>query len=300
MASSMFQQLMIPIFSGKNYDNWAFRMKLAFDSYELTDIVMNGYTEPQDESILSADEKKKLDENRQKSKRALQIIGQALDDSVVGRIKPATTAKQAWDILETTYQGTSKVKIAKLQALRREFENLQMKDSDSIDQFTYRVMELVNQIRQNGDELADQKVVEKVLRSLPRKFDAIVVVIEESKDLTKYSMDELVGSLKNYEDRLNRNDNTSLEHAFKTQMTFGRGREEEIQVSEEEEEEEEIIFKEKKERVKTQEEGEIKISTQGKAITIRHLKGMTNQRFNVITTRSMVTLQMNAKRDKQI
>jgi hypothetical protein len=37
-------------------------------------------------------------------------------------------------------------------------------------------------------------------------------------------MDELVGSLKNYEDRLNRNDNTSLEHAFKTQMTFGRGR----------------------------------------------------------------------------
>jgi hypothetical protein len=83
---------------------------------------------------------------------------------------------------------------------------------------------LVSQIRQNGDELADQKVVEKVLRSLPRKFDALVVVIEESKDLTTYSMDELVGSLKNYEDRLNRNDNTSLEHAFKTQMTFGRDR----------------------------------------------------------------------------
>ena len=81
---------MIPTFSGKIYDNWAFRMKLAFDSYELTDIVMNGYTEPQDESILSVDENKKLDENRQKSKRALQIIGQALDDSIVGRIKPAT------------------------------------------------------------------------------------------------------------------------------------------------------------------------------------------------------------------
>jgi hypothetical protein len=155
-------------------------MKLAFDSYELTYIVMSGYTEPQDESSLSVDEKKKLDENRQKSKRDLQIIGQALDDSVVGRIKPTTTSNQAWDILETTYQGTSKVKIAKLQALRREFENLQMKDSDSIDEFTYRVTELVNQIRQNGNEL-----VEKVLRSFPRKFDAIVVVIEESKDLTK-------------------------------------------------------------------------------------------------------------------
>jgi hypothetical protein len=37
---------MIPIFSGKNYDNWAFRMKLTFDSYELSNIVMIGYTEP--------------------------------------------------------------------------------------------------------------------------------------------------------------------------------------------------------------------------------------------------------------
>ena len=53
----MYQQLMIPTFFGKNYDNWEFRMKLTFDSYELSDIVVIGYTEPQDESILSVDEK---------------------------------------------------------------------------------------------------------------------------------------------------------------------------------------------------------------------------------------------------
>ena len=64
----MFQQLMIPTFSGKNYDNWAFRMKLTFDSYELSYIVMIGYTEPQVESVLS------VDENRQNNKRALQKI----------------------------------------------------------------------------------------------------------------------------------------------------------------------------------------------------------------------------------
>jgi hypothetical protein len=223
MASGMYQQLMIPTFSWKNYDK-SFRMKLTFDSYDLLDIVMIGYIEPQDEYVLSVDEKQNLDENRKNNKRDLQIIGKALDDSVVGRIKLATTAKQAWEILETTYQGTIKVKIAKLQALRREFENLQLKDPDSIDQFTNIVMELVNQIRQNGDELEDQKVAEKVLRSFPRKFDPIVVVIEESKDLTTYSMDALVVSLKNYEDRLSRNNNISLEYEFKTQISFGRGR----------------------------------------------------------------------------
>ena len=104
---------------------------------------------------MSVDEKKNLDENRKKNKRDLQIIGQALDNLIIGRIKLATTAKQAWAIVETTYQGTRKVKIAKLQALKREFENLQMKYFDSIYEFTYRVIYLVNQIRKNGDELVD-------------------------------------------------------------------------------------------------------------------------------------------------
>jgi hypothetical protein len=70
-----------------------------------------------------------------------------LDDYIVGRIKAAITTKKAWDILETTYQGTSKVKNSKLQTLRREFENFQMKDFDSINKFTYHVTDPVNQIR---------------------------------------------------------------------------------------------------------------------------------------------------------
>ena len=45
-------------------------------------------------------------------------------------------------------------------------------------------MNLVNQIRLNSDELTNQKIVEKILRSLLIKFDNIVVAIEESKDLS--------------------------------------------------------------------------------------------------------------------
>lgn len=190
-------------------------MKLIFNFEDLSKIVENGYTEPQDESTLSTNAKNKLSENKKKNKRDLQIIGRGLDDSVIGRINPTIIAKQAWDILETTYQGTGKVKLSRLQALRKEFENLQMSDSDSVDQFENCVMNLVNQIRMNVDEIIDQKVVEKILRSFPTKFDTIVVPIEETKDLSTYLIDELFGTLKNYELRLNRNNNTSLESAFK-------------------------------------------------------------------------------------
>ena len=48
------------------------------------------------------------------------------------KIASAASSKMAWDILETCYQGVSKVKIAKLQNLKRNFENLKMKDNESV------------------------------------------------------------------------------------------------------------------------------------------------------------------------
>ena len=91
-----------------------------------------------------------------------------------------------------------------------------MKDSNSLDQFLNQVMNVVNQISSYGDDLTDQKVVEKILHCLPRKFDAIVVAIEESKDLTILSIDELMGSLLSHESRMNRNKNSSLENSFRS------------------------------------------------------------------------------------
>lgn len=44
--------------------------------------------------------------------------------------------------------------------------------------------------------------MEELLRSLPEKFDSIVVVIEETKDISKMSVQELMGSFKSYEQRL--------------------------------------------------------------------------------------------------
>ena len=99
-----------------------------------------------------------------------------------------------------------------------------MKDSDSIDSFFTQATGIVNQIRSYGETVGDQQVVEKILRSLPNKFDLRVVTIEESKDLSFLSIDELMGSLLSHEQMLNRSGTSSLENAFKTQLSFGRSR----------------------------------------------------------------------------
>jgi len=68
-------------------------------------------------------------------------------DSIFPRLVGVTKSKEAWDALQQAYQGTDKVKIVKLQPLRREFETLCRQNSESIQDFLTRVMGIENEIR---------------------------------------------------------------------------------------------------------------------------------------------------------
>eukprot|EP00253_Pinus_taeda_P014005 PITA_14005 len=68
-----------------------------------------------------------------------------------------------------------KVKTAKLQMLRRDFETLNMKESDTIDSFFTQVIGLINQIRSYGEIFEERRIVEKILRCLPSRFEAVVI-----------------------------------------------------------------------------------------------------------------------------
>eukprot|EP00253_Pinus_taeda_P024136 PITA_24136 len=115
-----------------------------------------------------------------------------------------------------------KVKTAKLQMLRRDFETLSMKESDRIDSFFTQVIVLINQIRSHGEILEERRIIEKILRCLPSRFESVVVAIEETKDLSQFTVDELSASLMSHEHRLSRGTDCSFEQAFKTQMSFSQ------------------------------------------------------------------------------
>lgn len=79
---------------------------------------------------------------------------------------------------------------------------MQMKKNESLNDFSTRFSKLINQMKTYGEEISDGRIVEKILISLSEKFDSIIVVIEETKDISKMSVQELMGSLKSYEQRL--------------------------------------------------------------------------------------------------
>ena len=198
-----------------------------FASRDLWELVEDGFEEPADENEfnrLTQAEKDLLKSNRKKDSKALVFLYQAVDQSVFPRIAVAKTSKEAWQTLKIAYQGMEKVKTTKLQLPRRDFENLSMMESENIDSLFTHVIGLVTQMRTHGETLEERRIVEKLLRVLPSKFDVIVATIEETKDLSNFSVDELHASLITHEQRFSSNENSSLEQAFKTQMSFGRGR----------------------------------------------------------------------------
>ena len=102
------------------------------------------------------------------------------------------------DTLETTYQGLDKVRTSKLHILRRDFESLSMKDSEVVDTFYTRVVGLINQLKSHGEPITDQRVVEKILRSIPPRFESLVVTLEENKYVSQFTIYELKTSLINH------------------------------------------------------------------------------------------------------
>ena len=99
---------------------------------------------------------------------------------------------------DLAYQGIENVRSIKLLTLRREFENLKTKDSETISEYYSNLLEVVNQMKLYEDLMNDLKVVKKILIGLPKNFDPKVTTIEETHDLSKLSANQLVRALEAY------------------------------------------------------------------------------------------------------
>ncbi|XP_070673187.1 uncharacterized protein [Malus domestica] len=215
-GSSSSGEIRTPIFSGVNYDFWRTKLKTIFVSHDLWSLIEDGYVVPLSTVVLTEAQTKELKENIKRDAKALGVIQNAIPDEIFPKISNETSAKSAWDVLEKVYRGSTKVRPVKLQSLRRDFEYIRMKDDELLDDYLSRLSEIINQMKSYGEILSDERIVQKYLIRLPRKYNNIVSIIEETKDLSTLSGEELIGSLKGFAQRLSRHDNNDVENVFQT------------------------------------------------------------------------------------
>ena len=131
--------------------------------------------------------------------RALNALFSAVTNEKFKKISSTETTKEAWTIHQTTYEGTKAVKDLKLQRLTTSFEEIKMEEDELFDEFYAKLKDIVNSTFNLRETIPEPKIVRKVLRYLPKRFHAKITAIEESKDINKIPLTELVGNLQTYE-----------------------------------------------------------------------------------------------------
>ena len=129
----------------------------------------------------------------------MNALFSAIANEEFKKISSTETAKEAWTIFQTTYEGTKAIKDSKLLRLTTSFEEIEMEKDDSFDEFYTKLKGIVNSAFNLGETIPEPKIVRKMLRSLPERFHAKITAIEESKDINKIPLIELVENLQTYE-----------------------------------------------------------------------------------------------------
>ena len=154
----------LPVFNGKNWNRWMIQMRVMFGAQDILDLVTNGCVP----AAADATEEQRTTERmmRKRDQKALFYIHQCVDENVFEKIADSTTSKGAWDLLTKCYGGDASVKKVKLQSLRKQYENLNMKNSEKVSEYISRVILITNEMKACGETLIEQVIIEKILRSL--------------------------------------------------------------------------------------------------------------------------------------
>ena len=208
-----------PMFDGKFYTYWKNRMEIFIKTenyqvwrvieigdFEVMTIKSNNETIPKPITEYEKEDFQKMEMNA----LAIKLLHCGLGPNEHNRIMGCKTAKQIWDLLEVTHEGTSKVKRSKIDLLMSRYERFLMEPRENIQEMFTRFTNITNELVSLGKIIPVDEQVRKVLRSLPQdeRWRAKVTAIQESKDFTKFNLEELAGSLMTHELHLGTADST--------------------------------------------------------------------------------------------
>lgn len=164
-----------PLFNGTNYNYWKARMRIFIQTdYRLWKVILEGPQLPT-KTVDGKTIPKKEEEwstldisNMEQNAKAMNILYCALDSNEFNRVSACETAKEIWDKLEVTHEGTNQVKESKIDMLVHKYELFKMLPDENISSMFTRFTDITNGLKSLGKSYSNVELVRKVLRSLQR------------------------------------------------------------------------------------------------------------------------------------
>ena len=119
----------------------------------------------------------------------------AVSPSIFTRIMLLKSTFEIWNFLKSEFEGDDRVKGMQVLNLVREFEMQKMKESEKIKEYADRLLGIVNKVRLLGSEFSDSRIIQKILVTIPERFESTISSLENAKDLSKISLAELLNAL---------------------------------------------------------------------------------------------------------
>ncbi|XP_031383771.1 uncharacterized protein LOC116197702 [Punica granatum] len=200
-GSSSFPSMVPPVFDGENYQAWAVKMAAYMEGCDLWEAVENDYEVAPLPENPTMNQIKYHKERTTRKAKAKSCLFAAVSTTIFTRIMRYGSAKAIWDFLKSEYEGDERVRGMKVLNLLREFERQQMDDAETVKEYANRLIEIVDKIRVLGTDIKDDRIAHKILISLPEKFEATIASLENTKDLSKIKLAELLSALQAQEQR---------------------------------------------------------------------------------------------------
>lgn len=143
--------------NGSNYGAWKFKMRLLLVHKGLWNVVLGA------------------EEDRDKSSKALALIGLSVSDSQIVHLQSCETGQEAWQKLASLYENKG---VANKMHLMQELLLSQMSDEDQVQDHIEKLRRVVGQLGTIGSPIDDEQYKMSLLRSLPKSYESLVVTLE--------------------------------------------------------------------------------------------------------------------------
>ena len=176
-------------------------MEAYLDAKDVWEAVEEDYEVPPLPNNPTVAQMKSHNERRLRKSKAKSILFTAVSLVIFNRIMTMKTAHKIWNFLKEEYEGSEKIKGMQALNLIRELEMQRVKDSETIKDYADKLLGIANKIRLLGTEIPDSRIVQKILVTIPEKYEATLTSLENSKDLSTITLAELLTALQALEQR---------------------------------------------------------------------------------------------------